>query len=88
MEQLKKKPPIKKEAPKKFNHKEHWKGMPEFNQPDLKPVNQVLVNFQTAEDMHKFAKIMGQPITAKTRSIWYPYVESELALDKRWTKKK
>lgn len=71
---------------KKFDHKEHWKGMPEFNQPNMKPVHQVLVGFANKEDMHKFSKVVGQSITAKTKSIWYPEVLETGALDKRWSK--
>jgi len=75
------------EKPKKFNAADHWKGMPEFTQNDAKPIHQVIVGFATKEDMHKFSKVIGQPLTAKTRSVWYPAVPEETALDKRWADK-
>lgn len=77
----------KTKAPKRSEIiKQAWKGMPEFHQPNAGPVKSLIVNFQTMEDVHQFAKIIGgQLITAKTRSVWYPAVPEELALDKRWS---
>ena len=83
-------PKVKVESKRKFNAMDHWKGMPEFTQTALKPVKQLLVNFETNSDMLKFSKLIGQEITAKTRSIWYPKVEGEPAktFNKRWVDKK
>lgn len=69
----------------KVDYEKHWKGMPEFNQPGLKPIKSLVVNLETKEDMHKFAKLVGQPITAKTKFIWYPFKEDVLYIDKRWS---
>jgi len=63
---MKKKKEEKPKAVKKVDYKEHWKGMPDFHQPNMKPIHQVLVSFQTNEDMHKFSKLVGQQVTAKT----------------------
>lgn len=71
-------------ADSKFKPSEHWKGMPEFNQEDLKPFSSLTVNFQTAEDLHKFSKLIGQALTAKTRSIWFPEVGEDKYMDKRY----
>lgn len=78
----------KKTTTKKIDYKEMWKGMPEFVQEDAGPIKKVLVSFATPEDILKFSKLVGQPITDKTRSIWYPKVEEDGALDKRYTTKK
>lgn len=67
---------------------DHWKGMPEFSQLDKKPYKQVIVSFETAEDMHKFAKLVGQKLSAKTQSIWFPAASIETYMDKRYTDKK
>lgn len=91
-----KKKAVKKAAPKKaaiptkkkINYEEHWQGMPEFVQSGLDPVKSLIVNFSTKEDMHKFSKLVGQPITHKTRFIWYPFVPDEKYIDKRWSDKK
>lgn len=52
-----------------------WKGMPEFNQEDQLAWKSVRVNFRNAEDMKKFIELVGQAMTEKTRSIWYPEAE-------------
>lgn len=77
----------KKPKAKKFDYEQHWKGMPEFTQNDLAPIKQVIVNFANKEDLLKFSKLVGQLVDTKTRSIWYPEVKEESALNKRWVKK-
>lgn len=76
----------KAEPKKKVDYDLHMKGMPEFNQPELAPVKTIMVCFASNEDMHKFSKIVGQLITAKTRSIYYPELKEVSGLDKRWSK--
>jgi hypothetical protein len=78
----------KEEKPKrkKVDYDAHMKGMPAFTQPELAPHKILIVNFQDAEAVHKFAKLVGQLITDKTRYIWYPELPNEVALDKRWSK--
>ena len=71
----------------RFDPKSHWKGMPEFNQPEGGPMKALIVNFENMEDVHKFSKLIGQPITAKTKFVWYPGVPIEGAIDKRWSDK-
>lgn len=61
---------------------EHWKGMPEFVQKDLTSVKSIHVHFETVDDMHAFAKLVGQKITLNTRSIWYPEAEIGRYADK------
>jgi hypothetical protein len=68
--------------------KELWVGMPEFNQPDIKPAKSIKVNFVDNEAMLKFSKLIGQQITAKTRSVWFPQVPQEPFFNKRYTDKK
>lgn len=74
--------------PLKFDHSKHWKGMPEFVQPNAGPIKILLVHFDTKEDMLKFSKLVGQQVTARTPSIWFPKKPAEAALDKRWSDKK
>jgi hypothetical protein len=52
-----------------------WEGMPAFNQQDLKPVDQINVQFLKAEDKIAFLKLVGYP-PARLQSIWYPKMES------------
>jgi len=54
-----------------------WVGMPEFEQEDLGAVKQLKVNFASLEDLQLFSNLVGQPVTEKTKSIWYPMVGRE-----------
>ncbi len=78
----------KTEKPKKVDHKKLWEGMPEYKQEDARPIKQITVGFATEEDMLKFSKLVGQVITAKTRSIWYPPLIEKPIYNKRWADKK
>jgi len=62
--------------------KEHWKDMPEFVQEDLTPKQQIIVSFKSVEDRNKFAKLVGQKLTYKTQSIWYPAADIDRIVDK------
>ena len=58
-----------------------WQGMPEFNQKDLSAWKSITVHFKNLDDLDEFAKLIKQPLTEKTRAIWYPKVEI-LRMDK------
>lgn len=49
-----------------------WRGMPEFNQPDNGAFRQIIVSFDDQEGVDKFAKLIGQNLTDKTKSLWFP----------------
>ena len=49
-----------------------WMGMPEFVMGNTEPVQKITVSFETAKDVEEFAKLLGQPLTKKTTSIWFP----------------
>jgi hypothetical protein len=51
---------------------EEWVGMPEYEQKNLLPLYSVRINFMSIEDMRRFAKLIEQPLTSKTASVWYP----------------
>lgn len=63
---------------------EEWEGMPEFDQKDKTAFKNLIVNFKDSEDINKFSELIGQKITEKTRSIWYPEVEIERYMDKTY----
>ena len=52
--------------------REHWKGMPDFHMDDLTAFQRIVVNCADQEAVDKFATLIGQKITPKTRSISYP----------------
>ena len=51
---------------------EHWQGMPEFEQEDKLGVQQIIIHFDTHEDVAAFAALLEQSITPQTKSLWYP----------------
>lgn len=53
-------------------HETEWRGMPEFNQPDNSAFRQIIVSFDDQAGVDAFAKAIGQDLTAKTKSVWYP----------------
>lgn len=61
-----------------------WKGMPACDQQDLSAWKSVRVNFANAADLEAFAALVGQTLTEKTRSIWFPKAEIGTIADKRW----
>lgn len=63
---------------------EHWVGMPEFVQEDKPPFKKIFLNFRNEEDYKAFAKLIGQNLTDKTKSIWYPKLEIDDNMLKRW----
>jgi hypothetical protein len=63
------------EIPEKW--RKDWKGMPEFNQEDLKPYQQIIISFECDDDVKKFAELIDQKLTYKTKSIWFPSQERE-----------
>lgn len=58
-----------------INYDEMWQGMPEFEQEDKSSYQSIHVHFRNAEDVKEFAELIGQRLTDKTRSIWYPQAE-------------
>jgi hypothetical protein len=49
-----------------------WEGMPEFDQEDQLSFRNIIIHFDNNEDIKEFAKLLGQTITDKTKSMWYP----------------
>lgn len=52
----------------------HWKGMPEFEQPEAGPFRTLTVHFKDQASVDTFAKLIGQDLTDKTKWVWYPEV--------------
>ena len=64
--------------------KKHWQGMPEFEQEDKKTYKTIYVHFRNKEDYEEFAKMIGQNLTEKTKSIWHPALDREANSLLRW----
>ena len=61
-----------------------WKDMPEFFQEKQEPYQAIIVRFRCKEDVEAFSKLIGQPLTPKTKSIWHPNLVRGLNSHKRW----
>ena len=61
-----------------------WQNMPEFVQEKQEPYQTIIVRFRCKEDVEEFAKLIGQPLTPKTKSIWHPVLVRGLNSHKRW----
>tara|TARA_B100001939_G_scaffold128063_1_gene110960 strand:- start:20448 stop:20687 length:240 start_codon:yes stop_codon:yes gene_type:complete len=63
---------------------EEWKGMPEFDQPKKEPFSMINIRFETEEDLMLFAELVGQKLTPKTKSMWFPYKPHIKPYVRRW----
>ena len=50
-----------------------WDGMPEFVQEKQEPFAKVIFRFENDADLQAFAELIGQKLTAKTKSSWHPF---------------
>lgn len=64
---------MKKKSTKKSIERNEWVGMPEFVQVKIAPYAKIICRFRNEKDLQKFAKLIGQKLTSKTKSIWYPF---------------
>jgi len=72
-----------RKPPKKWE--KDWKGMPGFVMYDLSPWKTLKVHFATFEDVEQFAKHIGQRVTYRTPSIWYPPQEKARVVNVRFS---
>lgn len=63
---------------------DHWRGMPEFVMEDKSPHRQIIISFPDAAAVREFSDMIGQNITERTRSLWYPVQDREGIADKRY----
>lgn len=66
------------------NPMDEWKGMPEFKNEDIGAYRHIIVNFTCEENIQAFAKLIGQSLTDKARSIWFPQVPVDKNTDMRY----
>jgi len=67
-----------------IDYDEAWEGMPEFDQKDKTAFQSIHIHFKNQDGVDKFAELIGQAITEKTRFLWYPEIEIEKYADKRY----
>ena len=61
-----------------------WKYMPEFVQEDLTSYRKIVVHFRNSEDVKRFSELIGQKITPRQPSLWYPKQEIRKYADKEY----
>jgi ParB-like chromosome segregation protein Spo0J len=62
-----------------------WQGMPEFKQGNKTAYKTLAVHLKDEAAVKRFSELVGQPITDKTRFLWYPQAEIERYVDKRYS---
>lgn len=65
-------------------HWAEWTGMPEYKSEMQAPHSSILVHFLTVEDRLAFVKLVAQPISALTRSIYFPKADWDHVANLRW----
>ena len=68
----------------KTDWKEEWEGMPEFVQEDSAPYRTIQLHFRNEEHIRWFSELLGQGVTDKTKSMWYPKLDRENHEDLRY----
>ena len=51
---------------------------------DLTSFRKIVVHFKNNDDVDKFSKLIGQKITPKQPSLWYPEVEPRRYANKKY----
>lgn len=58
-----------------------WDGMPEYNHSHENPhATEIIFRFRNEQDLKDFSDLIGQKLTMKTKSAWYPELESDIGL--------
>jgi hypothetical protein len=64
--------------------KSEWVGMPEFVQQKKEPYAKIIIRFENEKDLQDFAALIGQSLTKKTKSIWFPFKSHWGGIKKLW----
>lgn len=59
-----------------------WQNMPEYSNKEITPYMTIKIHFKTEKDYARFAKIVSQNLTERTKSIWYPKLAKGLYFSK------
>ncbi len=63
---------------------QQWIGMPDFEMENLQSWQSIIVHFANIEDREAFSKLIGQPVSHKTRALWHPQAEIGRFAGKSW----
>tara|TARA_R110000782_G_C14807523_1_gene412452 strand:- start:2444 stop:2713 length:270 start_codon:yes stop_codon:yes gene_type:complete len=67
--------------------RKEWDGMPEFQQYQKEAYHKIIIRFDSEEELQNFAKLIGQDINNKTKSIWHPKLKFANHFNKRYLDK-
>ena len=62
--------------------------MPEFVQEKKEPYSKIIIRFENEEDLQAFANLIGQKLTNKTKSAWFPFKSHWGGVKKVWVDEK
>lgn len=62
--------------------KQEWIDMPEFEMENQESYRRLFVHFRNEEDVQRFAELLGQKITLKQKSLWFPEMQPRRYGDK------
>jgi len=63
---------------------EDWQGMPEYIAEDYSSWKKITVHFRDEKSLAAFSNIIGQPITVRTKGIWFPKEKEYHYTDRRY----
>lgn len=49
-----------------------WVGMPAFEHEDKEAFKSITVHFDSIDNIEDFSRLIGQPVSIKTRYLWHP----------------
>lgn len=67
-----------------FEEENEWSGMPEFVQEKKEPYSKIIFRFENENDLKEFSKLIGQKLTKKTKSAWFPFKSHWGGIKKIW----
>lgn len=62
-----------------------WRGMPDYNHSDKSAFRSIVIHFPDQAAVDRFARLVAQTITDKTRFLWFPKAEIETYVDKHYS---
>lgn len=61
-----------------------WLGMPEFSLEDKQAFRSLIVHFPDQAAVEAFQKLIGRELLERTKMIWFPEIDRDIAADKRY----
>ena len=68
--------------------RKEWIGMPEFVAEEPRKEITLKISFKSEEDKIKFGELINQRVSPKTKSIWWPELEQDQNILKRYIEDK